>query len=72
MGKRLFNKDITPNCAYCLKGTPAVDGVNIFCKRKGIVKPEYSCRRFKYDPLRRVPKLPKELEKFSADDFKID
>lgn len=71
MSKKLFNKDITPACAYCLKGETAVDGVSVFCKRKGIVKSDYACRRFKYDPLRRIPNIPRELEKFSAEDFKI-
>lgn len=72
MGKKLFGKDIRPACSYCMKGTVAVDGVNIFCTRKGIVSSDYSCRRFKYDPLRRIPNIPKDLEKFSAEDFKIE
>ncbi len=72
LGKKLYGKGIIPACAYCLKGKETVDKTEILCTKKGIVSPDYSCRKFKYDPLRRVPKIPPELEKFTAEDFSID
>lgn len=72
MGRKLYGKGIIPACAYCMKGTAASDNKNILCLKKGIVNPDYSCRRFKYDPLKRVPKIPPEIEKFTAEDFSIE
>lgn len=72
MGRKLYGKGIVPACAYCAKGTAASDNESILCLKKGIVNPDYSCRRFKYDPLRRIPKIPPELEKFTAEDFSIE
>ena len=72
MGKKLYGKGIVPACAYCSKGSVTADKKNILCLKKGIVSPDYHCRRFKYDPLRRIPKIPPELEKFTAEDFSIE
>lgn len=72
MGKKLYGKGIVPACAYCAKGDVASDKINVLCMKKGIVSCDYSCRRFKYDPLKRVPKIPPELEKFSAKDFSLE
>ncbi|MGN0172822.1 MAG: hypothetical protein ACI39F_00125 [Acutalibacteraceae bacterium] len=72
MAKKLYGKGILPSCSYCSKGKETADKVNILCPKKGIVNADFSCRRFKYDPLRRVPKIPPELEKFTAADFSIE
>ena len=53
----LFQKDIEPRCAYCQRGAQLEDD-KILCVRKGVVSPGGSCRRFKYDPLKRVPPPP--------------
>ena len=53
----LFQKDIEPRCAYCQRSTPVEDG-KMMCVKKGIVAASGSCRRFRYDPLKRVPPNP--------------
>ena len=59
-------------CAFCEFETPSygVDG-DVICIKKGVVKEDFVCRRFRYDPLKRDPKqkppLP-ELEAVSLDD----
>ena len=53
----LFEKDIDPRCAYCQRGTPLEDG-RVMCVKKGIVSASGACRRFRYDPLKRVPPKP--------------
>lgn len=68
---RLFGKNIEPACAYCENGSPSKDGSMILCDKKGIVSPYYSCRKFCYAPLKRVPKPPMPLPKYSAEDFKL-
>lgn len=68
----LFDKDIDPRCAYCQRGTPLEDG-RVMCVKKGIVSAAGSCRRFRYDPLKRVP--PKHaavrFDRFKEEDFKL-
>ena len=32
----------------------------------------HHCRRFEYDPLRRIPTRPKGPGKFDEDDFRLD
>ena len=53
----LFEKDMEPRCAYCKRGVELEEN-EILCSRKGIVSPMGSCRKFKYDPLKRVPPKP--------------
>lgn len=53
----LFKKDIEPRCAYCKRGA-VLDEDRVMCMKKGIVSPTGSCRKFKYDPLKRVPPKP--------------
>ena len=53
----LFRKNMDPRCAYCQRGTPLEDG-KVICVKKGIVSASGSCRRFRYDPLKRVPPKP--------------
>ena len=68
----LFRKDIEPRCAYCTKGSKINDR-EVICSRKGIVAAEFSCRSFRYDPLRREPPRPIKLEtsKLREEDFQI-
>ncbi len=53
----LFEKNIEPHCVYCQWGTP-LDENRIVCRKKGIVAAGGSCRRFRYDPLKRIPPKP--------------
>lgn len=53
----LFEKDIEPRCAYCKRGAQ-LDEDQVMCVKKGIVSPTGACRKFKYDPLKRVPPKP--------------
>ena len=68
----LFRKNIEKRCAYCAHGRP-VGETQIVCERKGVMDAADHCRRFAYDPLRRVPPRPAalETEKYSAEDFKL-
>ena len=68
----LFSKEIEPRCAYCQRGAKLSDD-KVMCLKKGIVSPAGQCRRFKYDPLKRVPPKPLVLD-FSAlrdEDFSL-
>lgn len=71
MRKKLFGKGIAPACVYCASGTLSNDKKVVFCIKKGIVRPDFSCRRFSYDPIKRVPKVPPEIDVFDKSDFEL-
>ena len=68
----LFEKNIDPRCAYCQWATPLDEG-QLMCVKKGIVTCSGSCRRFRYDPLKRVPPRPAKLSTstLTDEDFKL-
>lgn len=70
--KSLFGKTIDPACIYCSNGQPTQEKGMVLCKRNGPVSLYYSCKRFVYDPLKRVPKRQPKLPDFSAEDFAIE
>ena len=52
---RLFNKDIPPKCAYCVFGVKSREGNNILCEKRGVVDMNFSCSKYIYSPLKRIP-----------------
>ena len=68
---KFFDKSISPMCAYCRYGKPLSGGEEVFCVKKGLVDPFDACRKYKYDPLKRVPK-PKDIGRaYRPEDFKL-
>ncbi len=68
----ICGKTIAPACEYCEHGRLATDQVMILCPKKGLVAPTYACRKYLYDPLRRVPRQQPKLPEFSSEDFSLD
>lgn len=69
---RFFGKDIEPACEYCALGKLTSDGKNVLCKKKGVTALYYKCRRFRYDPLKRVPKKPpQKVSEYEQKDFEL-
>ena len=68
----LFRKNMEKHCAYCAYGC-AINDREVVCERKGVMDGADHCRRFVYDPLKRVPPRPAALQsiKFSAEDFTL-
>lgn len=72
MKKKLLNfKSIDRICANCANGRHAPDGDSVLCTEKGVMNSFSTCRKFKYDPLNRIPKqkLPKSLH--TAEEFEL-
>ncbi len=67
----LFGNRIQPACRHCENAYPTEDEGLRHCYKKGIVKEDFSCRSFRYDPLSRVPRRPLELERLEAEDFSL-
>ena len=69
---RYFSDDIPPKCEYCAVGRTGADNSVVLCTKCGVMAPEDSCKKFVYDPLRRVPKTAPELERFDEKEFLLD
>lgn len=70
--KPFYGATISPACEYCELGRQAADPRMILCSKRGVVAPYYHCKKFVYDPLRRVPHRMPKLPTFSAEDFSLD
>jgi len=57
-------------CAFCEKSGNIYDEEFMMCKIRGIVAKSYSCKKFIYDPLKRVP--PKAVVAPKLDFIDID
>lgn len=72
MKKILNKKNIEASCSYCANGKLSPTGDAILCQKMGIVEKDFSCKKFKYDVLKRQPRRPREIEHFEAEDFSLD
>lgn len=68
----LFRKRIPRSCRYCTYGTKIGDE-QILCIKQGITSVNSQCRKFSYDPCKRIPMKPRAMDfkKFDDDDFTL-
>jgi hypothetical protein len=68
----LFRKKIECSCYYCAHGTK-IDEELILCIKKGVVSAEKPCRKFCYDPTKRIPpkQIPLDVSRFDKEDFSL-
>lgn len=69
----IFRKKVEPACCYCTYAV-ATDEDNVTCARKKKFMPwDGKCRRFQYDPLKRVPAKQKALDfsKYEEYDYSL-
>ena len=68
----LFRKKIERSCSYCIFGAKLEDG-QILCTKRGLRQAEDSCRKFKYDPCKRIPGKPEALDfsRYDGEDFSL-
>lgn len=68
----LFRKKIERSCAYCVHGAHIGED-QILCVKKGVRTIGDQCRKFKYDPCKRVPRKAKALDfsKYENEDYSL-
>lgn len=72
MKKKLTSaKNYEPACKNCAGGRLSPDKTVILCKKKGITDPDFKCRAFKYDPLKRCPRKAPELITADPSEFEL-
>lgn len=69
----LFRKKIERSCSYCVHGTKLDEGT-VICSKRGIRSEEDSCRKFRYDPCKRIPFKAKAMDfsQFKDSDFSLE
>ncbi|MBC8535477.1 hypothetical protein [Feifania hominis] len=68
----IFGKKIEPRCELCEHAVTVVGGGQLLCRKRGMVECGARCRRFRYDPLKRIPKRPAALPEYRQEDFSIE
>lgn len=68
----LFRKRIPKSCQYCVFSTKLTED-QMLCTKQGVVSIYYECRKFRYDPLKRIPvrSAAPDFEKYKDDDFAL-
>lgn len=66
----LFKRKHPRSCSYCSHGTKIDDDL-VLCMKRGAVAAGSACRKFAYDPCKRIPSKPKALDfvKYKDEDF---
>ncbi len=68
----LFRKKIQRDCAYCAHSTKLNDA-QVLCAKKGVRDLDCPCRKFLYDPCKRIPAKAKALDfsKYDEQDYSL-
>lgn len=68
----LFRKKMPRSCIYCVHAT-RLNEDEALCIKRGIVLVSKACRKFKYDPCKRVPLKAKasNFKKYDDKDFSL-
>lgn len=68
----LFRKKIERSCDYCAYGV-RLDDESILCAKKGLNANSKKCRKFCYDPTKRIPVKPKamDFQKYEQEDYSL-
>ncbi len=68
----LFRNKIARSCSYCAHGTQ-IDEEQVLCVKRGVVSACGKCRKFSYDPCKRIPPKAKVLDfhKYDSEDYSL-
>ena len=68
----LFRKKHPRDCTCCTYGT-MMDENTILCAKRGVHPADKACRKFSYDPCKRIPSRPKSpnFDKYQEEDFTL-
>lgn len=67
----LFRKDIEHSCSIC-EFACELDENDMLCRKHGVVNKYYSCRKFRYDPYKRVPSRSPKLPPVDKNSLSLD
>ena len=69
----LFRKKMPRSCSTCQHSATFSDNQYI-CIKRGVVNDTFSCRKYRYDPCKRIPPAVKapDFSKYKDEDFILD
>lgn len=68
---KLFDKQ-EKSCGICQYGAQDEANRVVYCERKGVMDYCDKCKKFKYNPFARIPRVEKPLPEYSKEDFDIN
>lgn len=72
MRQKLYGNHVQPACEICVQGHRSSDGRAVLCQRKGVVPLYHHCRKFVYDPLKRIPKRAPQMREHQENEFSLE
>lgn len=68
----LFRKKMPRACVYCANGAKLNDS-EVLCVKRGVVSIDKPCRKFDYDPCKRIPQKRKasDFAKYDNEDYSL-
>lgn len=71
---KLGPDDVSPACKFCVYSKKLSGLTELSCEKKGIVSPDYVCKKFSLDILAKSAKRKRSLDKSKIEkmDFSID
>lgn len=68
----LFRKKMPRSCSYCINGTKLNED-EVLCAKRGIMPAGKFCRKFTYDPYKRVPTKAKtsDFSRYDNEDYSL-
>ena len=71
MAKKLYGNNVRKACEVCQHGRLSADGSVMLCPYKGAAPLYHFCRKFVYDPLKRMPLRRPKQDAHKAEDFQL-
>ncbi len=71
MNSKIFNKKLPHSCEYCKYGKLSEFSNQVLCLKHGVTERRDSCRKYKYDALKRIPKRISVEGNYKPEDFSI-
>lgn len=69
--KLIDEKNYPQSCKNCFFGRTTKDMKSVLCEKAGVVQLDDCCKKYKYDPLKRVPNKTVINTGFTEEDFKL-
>lgn len=71
MRRKLYGNNVEASCEYCIHGRKSSDGKAVLCPKRGVMPLYHHCRKYEYDPLKRIPMSQPKIGEYNINDFKI-
>ena len=66
---KYFGNSIKPSCYYCVFGNRTREGNKVLCEKWGLVEADHNCKKWQYDPIKRIPEKQLQIPNQIDDDM---